>query len=228
MRWNGKRIVSTQNCKNFERNSHWRKLSMIMVWERYCNASPKPELFFIFFVYIFLHISANNFFYYESVWVEIFHRWFSIQKQVNWCIIDPFSLKFCTSQHSYPVPLMPNSCYHSSLHLIFIAWLSMYQLICIFSVYLRLSIASLCSSAVCSNCICSLHPSLPFVLILSILNVFIYSFPLEVIWVTLLSELINMQTCLCSYLWIFSLCEPIMQIKPLGLELRNPGQLCTG
>ena len=23
--------------KNFERNSHWRKLSMIMVWERYCN-----------------------------------------------------------------------------------------------------------------------------------------------------------------------------------------------
>ena len=46
-------------CKNFERNGHWRKLSMIMVWERYCNASPKPEFFFIFFVYIFIHISAN-------------------------------------------------------------------------------------------------------------------------------------------------------------------------
>ena len=30
-----------------------------MVWERYCNASPKPEFFFIFFVYIFIHISAN-------------------------------------------------------------------------------------------------------------------------------------------------------------------------
>ena len=30
-----------------------------MVWERYCNASPKPDLFFIFFVYIFIHISAN-------------------------------------------------------------------------------------------------------------------------------------------------------------------------
>ena len=37
-----------------------------------------------------------------------FHRWFSIQKQVNWCTIDPFSLKFCTSQHSYPVPLKFN------------------------------------------------------------------------------------------------------------------------
>ena len=46
-------------CKNFERNSHWRKLSMIMVWERYCNASPKPELFLFLFVYIFIHISAN-------------------------------------------------------------------------------------------------------------------------------------------------------------------------
>ena len=31
-----------------------------MVWERYCYASPKPELFFIFFVYIFIHISANT------------------------------------------------------------------------------------------------------------------------------------------------------------------------
>ena len=46
-------------CKNFERNSHWRKLSMVMVWERYCYASPKPNYFFIFFVYIFIHISAN-------------------------------------------------------------------------------------------------------------------------------------------------------------------------
>ena len=46
-------------CTNFERNSHWRKLSMIMVWERYCNASPKTRIIFIFFVYIFIHISAN-------------------------------------------------------------------------------------------------------------------------------------------------------------------------
>ena len=46
-------------CKRFERNSHWRKLSMIIVWERYCYASPKPEFFFIFFVYISIHISAN-------------------------------------------------------------------------------------------------------------------------------------------------------------------------
>ena len=31
---------------------------MIMVWEHYCCASPKPEFFLIFFVYIFIHISA--------------------------------------------------------------------------------------------------------------------------------------------------------------------------
>ena len=30
-----------------------------MVWERYCYASQKPEFFLIFFVYIFIHISAN-------------------------------------------------------------------------------------------------------------------------------------------------------------------------
>ena len=87
-------------CKNFERNSHWRKLSMIMMWERYCNASPKPE-FFLFSLFIFLFIS-------QLIWIRLgwnFHRWFSIQKQVNWCTIDPFSLKCCTSQHSYPVPL---------------------------------------------------------------------------------------------------------------------------
>ena len=89
-------------CKNFERNSHWRKLSIIMVWERYCNASPKPE-FFLFSLFICSFVS-------QLIWVRLgwnFHRWFSIQKQVhvNWCTIDPFSLKFCTSQHSYPVPL---------------------------------------------------------------------------------------------------------------------------
>ena len=89
-------------CKNFDRNSHWRKLSMIIVWERYCNASPKPELF-VFSLFIFLLIS-------QLIWVRLgwnFHRWFSIQKQGNWCTIDHFSLKFCTSQHSYPVPLNP-------------------------------------------------------------------------------------------------------------------------
>ena len=43
------------NNKNFERNSHWRKLSMIMVWERF----SKTRILFIFFVYIFIHISAN-------------------------------------------------------------------------------------------------------------------------------------------------------------------------
>ena len=85
-------------CKNFERIGHWRKLSMIMVWERYCNASPKPE-FFLFSLFILSLISQLS----PLDWN--FHRWFPIQKQVNWCTIDPFSLKFCTSQHSYPVPL---------------------------------------------------------------------------------------------------------------------------
>ena len=73
----------TKYCKNFERNSHWRKLSMIMVWERYCNASPKPE-FFLFSLFIFSFIS-------QLIWVRLgwkFHRWFSMQKQVNWCTID--------------------------------------------------------------------------------------------------------------------------------------------
>ena len=72
-------------CKSFERNSHWRKLSMMMVWERYCNASPKPE-FFLISLFIFSFIS-------QLIWVHLgwnFHRWFSIQKQVNWCTIDPF------------------------------------------------------------------------------------------------------------------------------------------
>ena len=87
-------------CKNFERNGHWRILTMIMMWERYCNASPKPE-FFLFSLFIFSFIS-------QLIIVRLdwnFHRWFSTQKQVNWCTIDPVSLKFCTSQHSYPVPL---------------------------------------------------------------------------------------------------------------------------
>ena len=52
-------VTETKYCKNFERNSHWRKLSMIMVWERYCTAFPKVRILFIFFVYIFIHISAN-------------------------------------------------------------------------------------------------------------------------------------------------------------------------
>ena len=94
-------VTETQILQKLWKNSHWRKLSMIMVWERYCNASPKPE-FFLFSLFIFSFIS-------RLIWVRLgwnFHRWFSIQKQVNWCTIDPFSLKFCTSQHSYPVPLI--------------------------------------------------------------------------------------------------------------------------
>ena len=108
MMWNGKRIViwchrNPNIAKNFERNSHWRKLSMIMVWEHYCNASPKPE-FFLFSLFIFSFIFLLIL---VRFGLEIFTDDFSIQKQVNWCTIDPSSLKFCTSQHSYPVPLIP-------------------------------------------------------------------------------------------------------------------------
>ena len=93
-------MVSHKYYKNFLRNSHWRNLSMIMWWERYSNASPKPD-FFLFSLFIFSFIS-------QLIWIRLgwnFHRWFSIQERVNWCTIDPFSLYFCTSQHSYPVPL---------------------------------------------------------------------------------------------------------------------------
>ena len=84
-------------CKNFLRNSHWRNLSMIMWWERYSNASPKPD-FFLFSLFIFSFIS-------QLIWIRLgwnFHRWFSIQERVNWCTINPLYLYFCTSQHSIP------------------------------------------------------------------------------------------------------------------------------
>ena len=74
---------------------------MIMWCERYSNASPKPD-FFLFSLFIFSFIS-------QLIWIRLgwnFHRWFSIQERVNWCTIDPFSLYFCTSQHSYPVILI--------------------------------------------------------------------------------------------------------------------------
>ena len=105
MRWNGKGIIRWYHrnpniTKTLNEIVTGENYFMIMVWERYCNASPKPE-FFLFSLFIFSFIS-------RLIWVRLgwhFHRWFSIQKQVNWCTIDPFSLKFCTSQHSYPVPL---------------------------------------------------------------------------------------------------------------------------
>ena len=46
-------------CKSFERNSHWRKLYMIMVWERYTVTLLQNQNSFFVFVYIFVHISAN-------------------------------------------------------------------------------------------------------------------------------------------------------------------------
>ena len=58
----------------------------------------------LFSLFIFSFIS-------QLIWVCLdwnLNRWFSIQKQVNGCTctIDPFYLYFCTSQHSYPVPLI--------------------------------------------------------------------------------------------------------------------------
>ena len=105
MRWNGKRLVRW--C---HRNPNIAKtLKDLVTGENYlddtavralqCNASPKPECILVSLL-IFSLIS-------QLIWVCLgwnFHRWFSIQKQVNWCTIDHFSLKFCTSQHSYPVP----------------------------------------------------------------------------------------------------------------------------
>ena len=57
-----------------------------MVWKRYCNASPKPEFFFIFFVYIFIHISANM----SPFWLKfsqmILHTETS-KLMYNWCFL---------------------------------------------------------------------------------------------------------------------------------------------
>ena len=101
-------------CTNFERNNHWRKLSLIMVWERYCNTSPKPE-FFLFSLFIFSIIS-------QLIRVRLrwnFHRWFSMQKQVNWCTIDPFSLKFLHKPTLLPSTFKSNKKYiHVSIALI--------------------------------------------------------------------------------------------------------------
>ena len=89
-------------CINFERNSHWRKLSMIMVWERYCNASSKPE-FFLFSLFIFSFIS-------QLIWVCLgwnFHRsmiFHTVTSKLmyNWS----FLFEVLHKQHSYPVLLM--------------------------------------------------------------------------------------------------------------------------
>ena len=56
--WDG--VTETQILqKTLKKIVTGEKLSMIMVWEHYCNASPKPEFFLVFFVYIFIHILAN-------------------------------------------------------------------------------------------------------------------------------------------------------------------------
>ena len=101
MRWNGKRIV-----RWYHRNPNIaKKLKEIVTGENYlwlwCESVTVTLEFFLFSLFIFSFIS-------QLVWVHLdwnFHRWFSIHKQENWCTVDPLSLKFCTSQHSYLVPL---------------------------------------------------------------------------------------------------------------------------
>ena len=49
-----------------------------MVWERYCNASPKPE-FFLFSLFIFSFIS-------QVIGVRLgwnFHKWFSMDTETS-------------------------------------------------------------------------------------------------------------------------------------------------
>ena len=73
---------------------------MIMVWEHYCYASPKPEFFFIFFVYIFIHISANM-----SPFGLKFSQMILHTETSKLMYNLSFLFVVCTSQHSYPVPL---------------------------------------------------------------------------------------------------------------------------
>ena len=126
MRWKGTNICQMISqkpkfCKNFERNSHWRKLSMIMLWERYCNASPKPEFFFIFCVYSFIHISAK----YKSVWVEILHTETS-KLMYNWSflfvVLHQPTLLPSTFNHNY---CMSYAWFSSVLHIV--KWLKLIQ-----------------------------------------------------------------------------------------------------
>ena len=44
-------------CKIFERNSHWKKWSMIMVWQRYCFTLLQNQNSFLFSLFIFSFIS---------------------------------------------------------------------------------------------------------------------------------------------------------------------------
>ena len=100
-------------CKNFERNSHWSEKT---IYDNGVRALllrfSKTNFFFFFFFSLCFFFSFSSLFIFslisQLIWVRLgwnFHRWFSKQKQVNWCTIDSFSLLFCTSQHSYPVPL---------------------------------------------------------------------------------------------------------------------------
>ena len=74
-------VTETQILQNFERNSHWRMLSIIMVWERYCNASLKPE-FFLFalfgfgltFLRMILHTETSKLIYNSSFLFFVLHK----------------------------------------------------------------------------------------------------------------------------------------------------------
>ena len=116
-------VTELKYCKNFERNSHWRKLSMIMVWERDCNASPKPE----FFLFSLFNIS-------QLIWVCLglkFSQMILHTETSNRCTIEPFSLKLCTSQHSYPVPLNKTMIMFAQLLCSYFCIISSYFFLCL-------------------------------------------------------------------------------------------------
>ena len=102
-------------CKSFEKNSHWRKLSMIMVWERYCNASPKPELF-LFSLFIFSFIS-------QLIWVRLgwnFHQMIfhteTSKLMYNWSFLFVVLHKPTLLPSNFKVPLPKVPCTTSHLN----------------------------------------------------------------------------------------------------------------
>ena len=59
---------------------------MIVVWERYCYASPKPELFSSFFHFFSIHISANMSPFGLKISQMIFHTETS-KRMYNWSFL---------------------------------------------------------------------------------------------------------------------------------------------
>ena len=103
-----------------------------MVWERYClnrKRFSKTRILFIFFVYIFIHISANmspfGLKFSQMILQYIYYTETSkLMYMYNWS----FSLwSFAQANHSYPVPLI-----YPKLSLV--SWKYMYMCTCVCNV----------------------------------------------------------------------------------------------